>query len=204
MSKRRNRRRKKKEIPPAVLLKKRLTVRNGLVGLNQNSNDRHENNRKKMKHGKKSNILEEKSFELTDRNYPINRNEIIRRVFGKCGTIDHELRRKVIFALGNEHEYELQLKQFSGKWYKNNNVNVQNLGVYLTAVMKGYKASVDRNLDHGYVKFGCYARTFCESICIYLLKKNDDSLFAKIDKLKTKKNFPSVEMDYIRDKTNKV
>eukprot|EP01084_Bolivina_argentea_P105752 189384_1 len=174
----------------AALKKTRGNVRDGC----RNKNNIPKNNGKEMKQEKKSNTSADEKSELSNNEDDEKKH--------------HELRRGKVFEFGNEDQYGSQLQHFSDKWYKNgknqNDVNVKNLGIYLNAVIRGYKASLNRNLDHGYVKFGCYARTFCESICVYFLNgKVKNSLNDNIDKLReTKKNFPHDEMHDVRKTTN--
>lgn len=103
--------------------------------------------------------------------------------------------------------YYFILQQLYDKWYKNKDVNVRNLGIYLKNVVFGYQACIDKKVNFGYVKFGTYSRTFCEVSCNYILKEkgNGMTLKSKMDLLKVKiKGFPYNEMNYIRVRTNRI
>ena len=99
------------------------------------------------------------------------------------------------------------LEELHDKWYKNKDVNVKNLGVYLKNVVDGYRACRNKELNFGYVKFGTYSRTFCEVLCNYVLKGDGFSsqLKGKMTQVKEKwSGFPYDEMDYIRKRTNRI
>eukprot|EP01083_Nonionella_stella_P021674 60048_1 len=60
------------------------------------------------------------------------------------------------------------LRECSNIYYKSEDVNVKNLGIYLKNTLDGYDKLDDRE-NPGYIKYGTYARTFCKIVCVYML-----------------------------------
>eukprot|EP01084_Bolivina_argentea_P171164 296541_1 len=104
------------------------------------------------------------------------------------------------------------LAKAADRLYQNKDVNVRNLGIYAKNAADGWWYCNIQQVGHGYVKFGCDSRTFCEVLCNYLLKgkKSNQKLQNKLDavqkmKISNGKNmFPYTEMNQIRKKTNKI
>eukprot|EP01083_Nonionella_stella_P229309 811777_1 len=95
------------------------------------------------------------------------------------------------------------LSEYHNIYYKNNDVNVKNLGIYLRNSIVGYDKMRSRG-DTGYIKYGTYARSFCEIVCNYMLKgASSGSLCQKIKRLsRDYPSFPQKEMDFIRTRCN--
>ena len=103
------------------------------------------------------------------------------------------------------------LQKLHKKWEKSINTNVENLGIYLKGIVDGYEYN-----GNGYGKmimfFGS-SRTFCESVCNYILcgGMNRSTLFQKIEHLGFYGydkyqcgGFPQTEMHDVRQATNKI
>eukprot|EP01084_Bolivina_argentea_P058071 106025_1 len=102
-----------------------------------------------------------------------------------------------------------ELEKYHNKWTKNRqNYAVDNLGIYLKNVIVGYEQIQANN--GGYMKYGGYARTFCECICQYILKEQSihpqhkygkfytlTDFIPKLQRLKYKKSFPQTAMKEI-------
>ena len=100
-----------------------------------------------------------------------------------------------------------ELVNLNKQWYKSNDVNIKNLGIYLKNIYDGYTASVDPNANHGYIKFATYSRSFCECLCNILLqgKKQKETLSNKCKILNKRiAGFPGSDITYVREKTNKI
>ena len=103
----------------------------------------------------------------------------------------------------------MELEALCDKWYANKDINVKNLGIYLKNVVDGYKDNINTDVNRGYVKYGTYARAFCEVLCNYLLKLTSENQFmslnSKMQKAKQKfDGFPYREMNFVRSKTNRI
>ena len=90
---------------------------------------------------------------------------------------------------------------------------MKNLGVYLKNTVDGFEDCIDKEANHGMVKFGTSSRTFCQSVCNFLTKGElgVTTLYKKMDTINSSDSkyygfkawdFPYMKMDFIRTKTN--
>eukprot|EP01084_Bolivina_argentea_P120372 213347_1 len=101
--------------------------------------------------------------------------------------------------------YVYVLREYASVYYQSTDVNVKNIGIYLKNSLDGY-VKIDDQENPGYIKYGTYARTFCEVATNYMLKEKSVglTLYRKTQELARHPKFPRKEMDFIRLSTNKI